>query len=55
MKQKIIAAKMKISIQRYSELENNENRPQIRTVEILAVLGYTIESASRLLESISPE
>jgi len=52
VKQKTIAAKMNISIQRYSELENNEDRPEKRTIEILTTLGYTIESALKLLESI---
>jgi transcriptional regulator with XRE-family HTH domain len=49
--QKAVAYKMGISIQRYSELENNQNRSETKTMEILAALGYTIEVAIKILEA----
>lgn len=52
IKQKEIARLLKISVQRYSELENNEARPQNRTDEIITALGYTIESASKALAAM---
>ncbi len=52
LKQKQAAKKMGISTQRYSELENNDNRPETRTIEILAILGYTIDAALKFLESV---
>lgn len=54
MKQKEVARKMNISIQRYSELKNNNNRPDNRTIEILAALNYTPETARKFLDNIPP-
>jgi transcriptional regulator with XRE-family HTH domain len=50
--QKAVAYKMGISIQRYSELEKNEKRSDIKTIEILAVLGYTLDAAIEILQSV---
>jgi len=53
IKQKDAAIQMRISVKSYSELENNDDRPQIRTIQILITLGYTVESASKILKSVS--
>lgn len=52
IKQKEIARRLKVSVQRYSDLENNEDRPPNRTIEILTALGYSMEDASKVLEAI---
>ena len=52
IKQHFMAAKMGITKQRYSELENNPNLKEDRSNEILKVLGYTQESARKYLDSI---
>jgi transcriptional regulator with XRE-family HTH domain len=54
MKQEYIAFKMGISKQRYSELENHKNLRPERVVEILKILGYTVDSATKYLDSIPP-
>ena len=55
MKQETIAKKMNISKQRYSKLENHGNLRPERVEEILMVLGYTVESAKKYLDSIPPQ
>jgi len=52
MQQKDVARRMGISTQRYSILENNENRPLERTNEILRSLSFTESSARTFLDSI---
>jgi len=52
LKQEFVGAKMGITKQRYSELENNSNLKEGRLQEILKVLGYTDESARKYLDSI---
>lgn len=54
LKQRIIARKMNISKQRYSELENHNNLRPERLNEILKALGYTLETARKYLDSIPP-
>ena len=55
LKQKEVARKMNISAQRYSELKSNEERPESRTLEILAALNYTAEAARKFLDTIPPQ
>lgn len=54
IKQEQIARKMNIKKQRYSQLENNENLRQERMIEILRILGFTMETARKYLDSIPP-
>lgn len=55
MMQKEVAKKMGISNQRYSELENhNRLRPE-RVKQILTVLGFSLETARKYLDSIPPK
>ena len=55
MKQEQVALKMGITKQRYSELENHKGLRLERITEILKVLGYTPETASKYLLYIPPE
>lgn len=52
IKQQIIALKMGITKQRYSDLENNPKLRDERLEEILSILGYSKESARKYLDSI---
>ena len=52
MQQKNVASKLKISPQRYSVLENNDDRPIERTNEILRAIGFTEATARKFLDSI---
>jgi transcriptional regulator with XRE-family HTH domain len=52
IQQKGVAVILDISKQRYSELENNNDRPHIRTIEILNALNYTEETARKFLDAI---
>jgi len=52
MKQETIAKKMAITKQRYSELENHPHLRPERINEILEILGYTLETATKYLDSI---
>ena len=52
IKQEVIALKMGITKQRYSELENSSNLKDERLLEILEILGYSPQSAKAYLESI---
>jgi transcriptional regulator with XRE-family HTH domain len=54
MKQEQVARKMKISKQRYSELENHPRLRPIRVAEILKALGYSVDSAIQFLNAIPP-
>lgn len=54
IKQEEIAKKMGISKQRYSELENHKELRQERIIEILRILGYTMETARKYLDNIPP-
>lgn len=54
MKQEDVAHKMGITKQRYSELENHKGLREERIMEILKVLGYTLETAAKYLEAIPP-
>ena len=54
MKQEEVARKMGITIQRYSQLENHPNLKIEREEEIIVMLGYTICTAKKYLESIPP-
>ena len=55
MKQEFVAAKMGVTKQYYSRLENSNAIPQQRMQEILTILGYTMASAQQYLQSIPPE
>jgi len=52
MKQEEVAKKMGITTQRYSQLENHRNLSIERVNQLLAVLGYTPETAEKYIESI---
>ena len=52
IKQEFIAKKMNITKQRYSNLENHKNLREERVSEILAILGYTRETARNYLDNI---
>lgn len=55
MGQKDVADKMKITVQRYSQLENHKKGLLPATQEkILKALGYTLEMAINYLNSIPP-
>jgi transcriptional regulator with XRE-family HTH domain len=54
LKQEQVAFNMGITKQRNSELENHKNLRPERVVEILKILGYTMDSATKFLESIPP-
>jgi transcriptional regulator with XRE-family HTH domain len=54
MKQEEVARKMGIKKQRYSQLENHPNLRKEREEQILTVLGYTMYTAKKYLESIPP-
>ena len=54
LQQKAVANILRISTQRYSVLENDDNRPDCRTMEILTALKYSPESAKKFLSSIPP-
>ena len=54
MKQEEVAKKMGITKQRYSELENHKTLRQERIIEILKILGYTMETARKYLDNIPP-
>jgi transcriptional regulator with XRE-family HTH domain len=54
MKQQEVADKMGIKKQRYSQLENHKDLSPDRAIQILKVLGYTPETATKYLESIPP-
>lgn len=55
MKQEQVALKMDITKQRYSGLEKHKGLRLERITEILKELGYTLETASKYLLSISPQ
>jgi len=55
MRQRDVAKRMKISTQRYSVLENNDNRPEERTCEILKALNITESMARDFLNTIPRE
>ena len=52
MQQKDVAWKMKISVKRYPSLENNEERPNERTNEILRALSLMEKTARAFWDSI---
>jgi transcriptional regulator with XRE-family HTH domain len=52
MQQKNVACKMKISLQRYSILENDDDRPVKRTIEILQILDFNERTAREFLDLI---
>ena len=54
VKQEDVARKMGITKQRYSELENHKDLRTERVSEILAMLGYTMETARKFLDNIPP-
>ena len=54
MKQEEIASKMQITKQRYSQLENHKSLSIERVIQILATLGYTVETAEIYIDSVPP-
>jgi len=54
IKQATVAKKMGITVQRYSQLENNERLPAGRIIEIITILGFTEESAEYFLQFVGP-
>jgi transcriptional regulator with XRE-family HTH domain len=54
LKQAEVARKMRISKQRFSQLENHKSLSEIRIQQILNALGYTVDSANKYIKSIPP-
>ncbi len=54
MKQEQVARKLGITKQRYSELENHPRLQPNRIAEILKVLGYTADTAAKVLNALPP-
>lgn len=54
IKQEVVAKRMRITKQRYSQLENYGNLSETRINQIITALGYTVETAQKFKESVPP-
>lgn len=54
VKQKTVAKALGISQPAYCKLEHSEQVNDEKLVQVLSVLGYTIEIASKIVENLPP-